>query len=78
MDREAQFHQAYLKICDTIAQLSRAERKKVGAIIVKDDSIISYGFNGTPNGLDNECEIQEAKGRLAELFPEKTTKPKME
>lgn len=41
------------------AELSRAVRLKVGAIIVKDDAIISLGFNGTPAGWDNECETKE-------------------
>ena len=35
---------------------SYAERKKVGALIVKDNMIISDGYNGTPNGFENECE----------------------
>jgi len=38
------------------AQLSHAERLKVGAVIVKDDSVISYGYNGMPAGWDNTCE----------------------
>lgn len=59
MDRKTQFNITYLKICDIIAELSRAERKKVGAIIVKDDAIISYGFNGTPYGFDNTCEEEK-------------------
>ena len=36
--------------------LSHCERKKVGAIIVKNKMIISDGFNGTPSGFDNKCE----------------------
>ena len=36
--------------------LSHCERKKVGAIIVKNKMIISDGFNGTPSGFDNNCE----------------------
>ena len=39
--------------------LSHCERKKVGAIIVKDGMIISDGFNGTPTGFDNHCEDEE-------------------
>ena len=38
------------------AQLSHARRLNVGAVIVKDDSVISYGYNGTPAGWDNNCE----------------------
>lgn len=38
------------------AELSTANRAKVGAIIVKDNRIISIGYNGTPVGWDNQCE----------------------
>jgi len=38
------------------AKLSHCERKKVGALIVKDRMIISDGFNGAPSGFDNCCE----------------------
>ena len=38
------------------ASLSKAERKKVGCLIVKDGMIISDGYNGTPSGFDNQCE----------------------
>jgi dCMP deaminase len=36
--------------------LSHAKRLQVGAVIVKDDSVISYGYNGMPSGWDNDCE----------------------
>ena len=39
--------------------LSHCDRKKVGAIIVKNEMIISDGFNGTPTGFDNHCEDEE-------------------
>lgn len=38
------------------AELSHARRAKVGAIVVKDDRIISIGYNGMPAGWDNNCE----------------------
>lgn len=38
------------------AQLSHAKRLQVGAVIVKDDTVISYGYNGMPAGWDNNCE----------------------
>lgn len=47
---------AYLRIADEWGQLSYCQRKKVGAIIVKDRMIISDGFNGTPSGFENCCE----------------------
>lgn len=46
----------YLEMAETFAKLSHASRLKVGAIIVKDDRIISLGINGTPSGWDNTCE----------------------
>lgn len=47
----------YLKMAQTWASLSKAKRKKVGCLIVKDGVIISDGYNGTPSGFDNDCEI---------------------
>jgi len=38
------------------AELSHAKRLQVGAVIVRDDSVISYGYNGMPAGWDNNCE----------------------
>lgn len=40
-----------------ISQHSRATRNKVGAVLVKDKRIISIGYNGTPAGFPNECEV---------------------
>jgi len=42
-----------------VAQLSYARRLNVGAVIVKDDTVISYGYNGMPAGWDNDCENVE-------------------
>lgn len=53
------FIKAYLDVAKRFAELSTARRLKVGAIIVKDDKIISIGFNGTPSGWDNNCEYEE-------------------
>lgn len=44
--------------------LSKANRKKVGCLIVKDDMIISNGYNGTPSGFDNQCEEIDFFGQL--------------
>jgi len=38
------------------AELSNARRLQVGAVIVKDGTVISYGYNGMPAGWDNNCE----------------------
>ena len=50
------FIEAYMKAAETFAELSSAKRLHVGAIIVKDDRIISIGYNGMPSGWDNDCE----------------------
>lgn len=47
---------AHLRVAEEYSRLSHAERLKVGAIIVKDNRVISIGYNGTPAGWDNKCE----------------------
>jgi len=47
---------AYMDTAERFAQLSSAKRLHVGAIVVKDDRIISIGYNGMPSGWTNECE----------------------
>jgi dCMP deaminase len=50
------FIDAYMDVAERFAQLSSAKRLQVGAIVVKDDRIISIGYNGMPTGWDNCCE----------------------
>ena len=50
------FIEAHMKVSETYAQLSSAKRLQVGAVIVKNDTIIGIGYNGMPSGWDNECE----------------------
>ncbi len=50
------FIDLYMAWADRTAQLSHARRLQVGAVVVKDDSVISYGYNGMPAGWDNNCE----------------------
>lgn len=52
------FQKLYMDWARRVAELSYAQRLQVGAVIVKNDSVISYGFNGTPSGWDNECEYK--------------------
>ena len=47
-----------MDIARRTAELSHARRLQVGAVIVKDDKIISIGYNGMPAGWDNDCEDQ--------------------
>ncbi|MGB1448723.1 MAG: deoxycytidylate deaminase [Flavobacteriaceae bacterium] len=59
MNKQAQYDHAYLAMAKTWGNLSYCERKKVGALIVKDRMIISDGYNGTPSGFENVCEDEE-------------------
>ncbi len=57
--KQHKFDKAYLRIAREWGKLSHCERKKVGAIIVKERMIISDGYNGTPTGFENYCEDDE-------------------
>lgn len=59
MTKQEKYDRAYLKMAEEWASLSHCERRKVGALIVKDRMIISDGFNGTPTGFENPCENEE-------------------
>ena len=50
------FIKTYMEVAESFAKLSSAVRLQVGAIVVKDDRIISIGYNGMPSGWDNCCE----------------------
>ena len=52
---------AYMETAEVFAKLSSAKRLKVGAIIVKNQRIISIGYNGTPEGWCNVCEDENNK-----------------
>ncbi|SEH87800.1 dCMP deaminase [Paenimyroides aquimaris] len=64
------YDRAYLKIAREWGQLSYCQRKKVGAIIVKNKMIISDGYNGTPSGFENCCEDEEGKTKWYVLHAE--------
>lgn len=48
-----------MKTAEVFAELSHARRLHVGAIVVKDDRIISIGYNGMPAGWENDCEYKD-------------------
>jgi dCMP deaminase len=52
------FIDLYMDWAQRCSELSHAKRLHVGAVIVKDDTVISYGYNGMPAGWDNDCEDQ--------------------
>ena len=55
-EKQFKFDKKYLRMAKIWAENSYAERRKVGCLIVKDNMIISDGYNGTPSGFENNCE----------------------
>jgi dCMP deaminase len=55
-DKQHLLDQRYLKMAAVWAQNSYCQRRKVGALLVRDKMIISDGYNGTPSGFENICE----------------------
>ena len=57
----------YIKVAQLCAKNSYAIKLQVGAVIVKDGQIMSDGFNGTPCGFENKCEVKSMDGSLHTL-----------
>ena len=70
------FIETYMDVAESFAKLSSAKRLQVGAIVVKDDRIISIGYNGMPSGWDNECEEVVPPNEWVE-FEQLKTKPEV-
>ena len=56
MANQNKLDERYLAMAREWSKMSHAKRKKVGCLIVKDEQIISDGYNGTPSGFNNDCE----------------------
>ncbi len=56
MDKQTKFDQRYLEMAHIWAKNSYCTRRQVGALVVKNNMIISDGYNGTPSGFENVCE----------------------
>jgi len=75
---KTKFIQAYMDVAERFAQLSSAKRLQVGSIVVKDDRIISIGYNGMPSGWDNTCEDHHTMiDNDGNRFIESKTKPEV-
>ena len=59
-----------MRAAEAYAELSHARRLKVGAVIVRNDRIVSIGYNGTPSGRDNNCELEVPDKENPGMFPE--------
>ncbi len=62
--------QRYLQMADTWSQNSYCKRRQVGALLVKNQMIISDGYNGTPSGFENVCEDENDKTKPYVLHAE--------
>jgi dCMP deaminase len=56
LSKQSKHDKVFINIAKEVSTLSYCQRSKVGAVIVLDGNIISFGFNGTPKGMDNCCE----------------------
>lgn len=70
MNHDNKYDIIYLKMAIEWSQLSYCKRKKVGALIVKDNTIISDGYNGTPSGFENICEDENGNTKWYVLHAE--------
>ncbi|MEA4983433.1 MAG: dCMP deaminase family protein [Paludibacter sp.] len=62
--------QRYMRMARIWAENSYCERRKVGALLVKNKMIISDGYNGTPSGFENECEDENNQSKAYVLHAE--------
>ncbi len=69
-DKQELLDRRYLRMARIWAENSYCERRKVGALLVKDRMIISDGFNGTPAGFENVCEDSEGHTKSYVLHAE--------
>lgn len=58
-DKQHELDKRYLRMASIWAENSYCKRRQVGALIVKDQMIISDGYNGTPSGFENVCEDEQ-------------------
>ena len=59
MDKQQLLDRRYMRMARIRAENSYCKRRQVGALLVKDQMIISDGFNGTPSGFENNCEDED-------------------
>jgi len=60
-NKQTRYDLLYLDIATSVTRMSYDVDTKVGAVIVKDNNILAFGFNGMPTGMDNECKTKEGK-----------------
>lgn len=68
--RDLELDKMYLKMAHLVSKQSKCKRRKVGALIVREGNILSYGYNGTPTGMCNTCEDEQGKTKPEVLHAE--------
>ena len=68
--KDKKFDKSYIEMAHVWAKNSYCDRRKVGALIVKDRMIISDGYNGTPSGFENICEDESGSTKAYVLHAE--------
>lgn len=63
-EKNKKYDQLYLDIAKRISKMSYAQRLHVGCVLIKNDGIISFGWNGMPSGWDNSCEDFDENSQL--------------
>lgn len=63
-EKQLKYHRLYMDIAKRLAEMSYSKRLQVGALLVKDDIVISHGWNGMPAGMGNCCEYEPQEGVL--------------
>jgi dCMP deaminase len=56
LNKQQKLDKTFINIAKEVGTLSHCTRSKVGAVLVKEGNVISFGYNGTPAGMDNGCE----------------------
>ena len=69
-DKQRLLDKRYMRMARIWAENSYCERRKVGALLVKNKMIISDGYNGTPSGFENNCEDENNNSKAYVLHAE--------
>jgi dCMP deaminase len=69
-EKQEQFDRRYLRMARIWAENSYCQRRKVGALLVKERMVISDGYNGTPTGFENNCEDEQGNTKAYVLHAE--------
>lgn len=69
-NKQTRYDLLYLDIATSVSRMSYDIDTKVGAVVVKDNNILAFGFNGMPAGMNNECKDSEGKTKQEVIHAE--------